>query len=94
MKTLVIYDISDDDVRFRISEVCKNFGLCRIQKSAFLGDLPSSRRKELVIALERELGNNKGNIQIFVICRADLSLRVVVGEPTVEEVEEGGIFIV
>lgn len=94
LKTLVIYDISEDDVRLRVSEVCKNFGLCRIQKSAFLGDLTSSRRKELVAALRRALGKARGNIQVFVICRADFSLRVVIGEPTVAEEEGEGIVVV
>jgi len=90
----VIYDISDDGVRLRVSEVCKDFGLCRIQKSAFLGELSSPRRKELITALRKALGDSKGNIQVFVICRADFALRVVIGEPTVEEAEEGGIIIV
>ena len=93
MKTLVIYDITDDNVRLRVSEVCKDFGLCRIQKSAFLGDLTSSRRKELVAALRKALGSNKGNIQVFVICEADFVLRVVIGEATVEEEEEGIIIV-
>lgn len=49
MMTLVIYDISDDSVRLRIANLCKSFGLNRIQRSAFLGDIPSSRRKELIM---------------------------------------------
>ena len=44
--TLVIYDITDDNLRNRVSEVCKDFGLMRIQKSAFLGPQVSSRRRE------------------------------------------------
>ena len=56
MKTLVIYDISEDDVRLRVMEVCKNCGLSHIQKSAFLGPLSSSRRKELIASLRKALG--------------------------------------
>jgi len=47
-----------------------------------------------VAALRRALGDNKGNIQVFVICRADFALRIVIGEPTIEEAEEEGILIV
>lgn len=88
MQTLVVYDISDDEVRLRVSEVCKRFGLARIQRSTFLGDLTSMRRKELIAALRRVLGENKGNIQVFIICRADLALREVIGKPFEEYAEE------
>jgi CRISPR-associated protein Cas2 len=92
MKTLVIYDISDDDIRLKVSEVCKNFGLSRIQKSAFIGYLTSLRRKELSTILKKILGENDGNIQIFVICNADLALREIIGKEFKEE--EGGTLIV
>ena len=39
------------------------------------------QRKELTAVLRRILGDADGNIQIFVICRADLALREVLGKP-------------
>ncbi len=81
MQTLVIYDISDDEVRLRVSEACKKFGLTRIQRSAFLGKISSAERKELAALLKRILGDGDGNIQIFVICRSDMALRQVIGKP-------------
>ncbi|MEM2991306.1 MAG: CRISPR-associated endonuclease Cas2 [Halobacteria archaeon] len=84
MKTLVIYDISDDNIRIAIGEACKDFGLSRIQKSAFLGYLTSSRRKELRATLKRILGNASGNIQIFPLCNACLALREIIGEVTIQ----------
>jgi len=78
MITLVIYDISDDRTRLRVANLCKRFGLSRIQRSAFLGDIPSSRRKELVKRLRRFKG--EGNIQVFVMCKPDFSLREVIGD--------------
>lgn len=92
MKTLVIYDITDDNLRNAVSEVCKNFGLSRIQKSAFLGDLVSSARKELKAKLQRTLGDAEGNIQIFVLCNACIALREIIGEYAVPP--ETGIVIV
>ena len=81
MQTLVVYDISDDDIRLKVSDACKRFGLARIQRSTFLGYLTSMQRKELTAVLRRILGDADGNIQIFVICRADLALREVLGKP-------------
>jgi CRISPR-associated protein Cas2 len=93
MKTLVVYDISDDGIRLRISEKCKDFGLSRIQKSAFLGYLDSSKRKELASSLSRILGEEEGNIQIFVICNPDLALRILIGKPFKESPKEGVVIV-
>jgi len=80
MHTLVIYDITDDDIRAAIAKACKEAGLARIQKSAFLGVIDSQRRKNLKRKLERILGNNKGNIQIFLICDTDIRFREIIGD--------------
>ncbi len=88
MQTLVVYDISDDEIRLKVSETCKKFGLSRIQRSTFLGYLTSMRRKELGAALRRILGDSDGNVQIFVICKADLALREVIGKPFEDYAEE------
>ncbi|MCS7365010.1 MAG: CRISPR-associated endonuclease Cas2 [archaeon GB-1867-035] len=88
MHTLVIYDITDDKIRDRIATACKEAGLTRIQKSAFLGKLNSQQRKNLKNRLKRILGKNKGNIQIFIICDADIKLREIIGEIIEYEEEE------
>lgn len=88
LQTLVIYDISDDDVRLKVSDACKRFGLTRIQRSTFMGYLTSMQRKELIAVLRRILGDNDGNIQVFVLCRADLALREVLGKPFEAYVKE------
>lgn len=75
MKTLVIFDIPDDKIRNKIGEACKDYGLQRIQYSAFLGDINHNRRDELRQRLRRTLGRKKGNIQIYPFCDKDLRLR-------------------
>ncbi|MEW5817887.1 MAG: CRISPR-associated endonuclease Cas2 [Spirochaetota bacterium] len=75
MKTLVIFDIPDDKIRNKIGEACKDYGLQRIQYSAFLGDINHNRRDELRQRLRRTLGRKKGNIQIYPFCDKDLKLR-------------------
>jgi len=88
MHTLIIYDITDNKIRDRIATACKEAGLTRIQKSAFLGILNSQQRKNLKNRLKRILGRNKGNIQIFIICNADMKLREIIGEIIPYEEEE------
>lgn len=92
MYTLIIYDITDDEIRLKVAEACKEIGLARIQKSAFLGIIDSQKRKNLKIKLKRILGSGKGNIQFFTICEADMSTREIIGEE-IEYEEEGIVFI-
>ncbi len=72
---MVIYDIPETKVRTRVAEACKDFGLTRIQWSAFLGPLTHNRRQELELRLRRMLGRAYGNIQLIPVCDKDLALR-------------------
>lgn len=78
MQILVIYDIPDDKRRLRIAETCKDYGLSRIQYSAFLGDLNQNRREELFLRLRRALGGEEGDIRMYPLCDRDLALCKVV----------------
>jgi len=90
----VVYDIPSDKLRNRVAEACKDYGLERIQWSAFLGDLNVSRRRELELRLRRTLGRAPGNIQVYPICDKDMNLRVEIinetTESTPEDKEEAG----
>jgi CRISPR-associated protein Cas2 len=55
VKLLAIYDITSDRLRTEAAEVCKDFGLSRIQLSCFAGDLSQNRRGMLEIRLVRLL---------------------------------------
>ncbi|MGE5557831.1 MAG: CRISPR-associated endonuclease Cas2 [Bacillota bacterium] len=76
MQILVIYDIPRDKLRNKVIEACKDYGLVRIQYSAFTGDLNNTRRVELFRRLEVILGSEPGNIQMFPICEKDLEQRM------------------
>lgn len=73
--TLVIYDIVEDRVRRRVAEVCKDYGLERIQYSAFFGLTDRNRREEMMLKFRRTLGDTEGNIQMYVICEKDIRLK-------------------
>ena len=83
MNVQVIYDISKDNIRNKIAEVCKDYGLSRIQWSAFYGELNSNRREELYMKLVKTLKSHEGNIQIYPICSKDIILR--------KEIDNGGV---
>lgn len=70
---VLIYDIEDDRLRTRCSETCLDYGLERIQYSAFFGKLNRNRRQELSLRLQREVGEASARIRIIPVCESDLS---------------------
>jgi len=69
---ILIYDIEEDKLRARATDICLNYGLERIQFSAFFGKLNRNRRQELSLRLQREMGTNSGRIRIIPVCEQDL----------------------
>lgn len=78
MRCLVIYDIPDDGKRTKVAEVCLDYGLDRIQYSAFLGQLSATHQDELMLKLKKVLGRKPGNIQLFPVCSTDWERRRVI----------------
>ena len=78
MHTYVIYDIVKDRIRKKISEACLDYGLQRVQYSAFLGDINATRRSALEKRLTQELGKQEGKIEIIIVCEKDFRGRSVI----------------
>lgn len=72
ISTVLIYDIEDDRLRTRVSEVCLDYGLERIQYSAFFGRLNRNRRQELALKLQNEVARQSARIRIIPVCEDDL----------------------
>lgn len=72
LRTLVIYDIVDDRIRIRIADTCLDFGMVRIQYSAFAGSLNRNKRQELFLKLCDKLGDDFGKILLQPICSSDV----------------------
>ena len=80
---MLIYDIPDDRIRHKVSERCKDYGLSRIQYSAFAGELDRNRREELMLRLRKTLGKKEGNVRLQPVCSRDVALaKEVVVEPS------------
>jgi CRISPR-associated protein Cas2 len=71
MQLLVIYDVENDRVRLKVANACKDYGLSRVQYSAFQGELSANRIQELFYRLKATLGVEKGSILLFPICDKD-----------------------
>lgn len=88
--TFVIYDIVDDLVRGRVANACKDYGLERIQYSAFSGSLDASRRAALATRLADTLGKEIGRILVLPVCEKDVhAKRELVNEPQARDSAHG-----
>jgi len=67
----VIYDIAIDRARTRVAKTCKDKGLFRVQKSAFLGTLNKNQIDELKIMCEDCINPDKDSVYIFPMCEDD-----------------------
>jgi CRISPR-associated protein Cas2 len=86
MKCLLVYDISHDRTRTKIADFCLDYGLDRIQYSAFLGELARTHQEELMLKIGERLGERAGKVQLFTICDKDWRQRLEIIQ---EEHEDG-----
>ncbi|MEM3527730.1 MAG: CRISPR-associated endonuclease Cas2 [Candidatus Bathyarchaeia archaeon] len=77
--TLVIYDISSDNLRYNVAKFLKSKGLKRIQKSAFAGPLTSGERSDVEAGLRRFAKIEPVNIQLYPLTEASFNQRVIIG---------------
>ncbi len=80
MKCLLIYDIPEDHVRSKIADFCLDYGLDRVQYSAFVGDLSSNHQEELMLKITKKLGKAAGKIELFPICKSDWRARISIAQ--------------
>ncbi|HHX45065.1 MAG TPA: CRISPR-associated endonuclease Cas2 [Chloroflexi bacterium] len=80
-RCLVVYDISHDRTRTRVADLCLDYGLDRIQYSAFLGTLARTHQEELMLAIRRLLRRHGGNVQLYPLCAKDWAERQVIDLP-------------
>ena len=81
MQCVLVYDIPDDAKRAKIADACLDYGLDRIQYSAYAGPLLPTHRDELMLKLRKILGRRPGNIQLFPLCGTDWDERQVIANP-------------
>ncbi|AEE93268.1 CRISPR-associated endonuclease Cas2 [Acidianus hospitalis] len=94
MLFLVFYDITDNELRNRVSSFLKQKGLERVQLSVFLGDLNSSRLRDVEAGL-RMIRKRKGEGRFFIlivpITENQFKQRIIISDEKEDEEKEEGI---
>ena len=78
MRCLLIYDIAHDGVRTKVADACLDYGLERIQYSAFFGELSNIHQRELLLKIKRRIGKHGANVQLFPLDEKSWSGRRVI----------------
>lgn len=94
MLTLVIYDISNDKDRSRLSELLMNYGLERVQYSGFKGMLNTHDRMILAKEVKRFVKGDRDSIYVIRLCREYASLCKIVSSKETVLVDESNVKIV
>jgi CRISPR-associated protein Cas2 len=67
LRILVLYDISDDGARGHVADACLDYGLERIQYSAFVGVLSRAHRQDLMLRIERILDHQLAKVRFILL---------------------------
>jgi CRISPR-associated protein Cas2 len=78
MHLLLIYDITSDRIRTKVATACEDYGLDRIQFSAFYGVLSRTHQEELMLRIGNLLGDEPGRVQLIPISSKDWGKRLEV----------------
>ncbi len=94
MLTLVIYDISNDDDRSKLSELLQNYGLERIQYSGFKGNLSPHDRRLLQKEVGRFVKGERDSVYLLPLCIECSSICQIVSTREVQLVDKSHVKIV
>lgn len=92
--TLVIYDISDDHDRLKLSELLRDFGLSRIQYSGFKGELNRHDLDILARKIESYVKGAKDSVYLLPLCNRCVRLCRIVSIKEVRLIEDSVVKIV
>ncbi len=76
----VMYDIKNDRVRSKVSKICEQMGLNRVQYSVFLGTLETSDKDVLQLQIEDLIDIEKDSVYIFPMSKDELRETVLLGQ--------------
>jgi CRISPR-associated protein Cas2 len=75
---LLIYDITNDRIRTKVAMTCEDYGLDRIQFSAFYGRLNRNLQEELMMKIKKLLGKEVGCVQLIPVAQNEWDRRLEV----------------
>lgn len=75
-----IYDITKNKERTKIAKMCKGYGLYRVQKSVFLGNLNKNEIDEIALKSQELINGKTDSVYIFPMCEDDFKKVKLLGQ--------------
>jgi len=94
MFTLVVYDISDDKNRTHLSKALENFGLNRIQYSAFTGELNPHDRHVLLQDIRKYATGEKDSIYVIPLCERCMRVCAIIATKNISLIDDSKVKVV
>lgn len=76
----VVYDITKNKARSRVSKICKQAGLYRVQNSVFSGSMENNEKDELKLMIEEWIDPENDSVYIFPMSKKELKQTVLMGQ--------------
>jgi len=80
MLVWVIYDITDTKKRTKVANICKGYGLYRVQLSVFLGDINTNQIDELAMRCGDIINEEVDSVYVFPMCEEDFKKVKLLGQ--------------
>lgn len=65
MNVLLLYDIEHDGVRAKVADACLDYGLDRIQYSAYIGRLSRNHQEEMMMRIDALITKGTAKVQLI-----------------------------
>lgn len=78
---LVVYDVSDDSRRLKLSRTLEAWGLSRVQRSAFAGRLQPARMRDLARIAARIIDEETDVVHMVSVPWEEWARAIVLGTP-------------
>jgi CRISPR-associated protein Cas2 len=85
MRYLLIYDITHDGTRVKVADACLDYGLERVQYSAFLGDLKRTHQHELWAKIRQRIGKHAAVVHFIPLDDKSWAARHILDQREEEE---------
>jgi CRISPR-associated protein Cas2 len=76
MHVLVLYDITDDRIRHKVAVACEDYGLDRLQFSAFFGQLSRTHQEELMLRIDKLLAHQPARVHLIPVAVTEWEKRL------------------
>ncbi len=70
---VLLYDIEEDRLRNRVAQICLDFGLARIQFSAFFGRITRNLREQMTLRILNEVEKKNARVRIMPVTEESLA---------------------